>query len=243
MLYKSKESRVETLKESIYHQFQTLWVLDNRSVYGYEAFLRHTSNMNPEELFQFARDENQLYEFDTLSILKAIEEFSVVSDSKLFLNVYPSTVINKDFPRLINSIIKKYPLVVNYLVLELNETSLENEIWSEPQLKERINWLKKLGLCIAIDDVGKGAASLQQIIEYKPQYIKLDRYFSIELGRTLEKQQMISSIVNYCKSFEVKLILEGIETHVDLSIAKALNIDIGQGFVLGKPQLLNSIHK
>lgn len=52
---------------------------------------------------------------------------------------------------------------------------------------------------------------------------------------------MISLIVNYCKYFEIQVILEGLETPMDLSIAKKLNVGIGQGYVLGKPLPLQTL--
>jgi EAL domain-containing protein (putative c-di-GMP-specific phosphodiesterase class I) len=75
------------------------------------------------------------------------------------------------------------------------------------------------------------------ILELEPDFIKLDRLFSLDLSKSTSKQKMISLFVEYCKN-NTKLILEGIETPEDLAIAKCLGVDIGQGYVLDMPKLL-----
>lgn len=37
------------------------------------------------------------------------------------------------------------------------------------------------------------------------------------------------------------MILEGIETDSDLSVAKSLGVDFGQGYLLGKPDKINKL--
>jgi EAL domain-containing protein (putative c-di-GMP-specific phosphodiesterase class I) len=91
----------------------------------------------------------------------------------------------------------------------------------------------------SLDDVGKGIAGLNKIIEFAPNYIKLDRYFSMGLSQSKEKQQIISLLIQYANG-KMGLILEGIEEEVDLEQAKILNVPVVQGYLLGKPEKLTA---
>ncbi len=220
--------------ENIYHHYQPLWDFKGWTIYGYEAFIR-SDIFNPEELFTVAKRENRLYELDILSIKKAVEKFTGLGHFTLFVNIYPSTIVHKDFRSFFTSLLDVHPSMIQRLVIELNETIVEQELWESYELKERISWLRELGVFIALDDVGNGATTLQKIIDYKPDFIKLDRFFAKKLADSLEKQHMLSFFVSYSNRFKSHLILEGIETTGDLTVAKELKVQMGQGYLLGRP--------
>ncbi|MGJ9458485.1 EAL domain-containing protein [Oceanobacillus sp. CF4.6] len=108
-------------------------------------------------------------------------------------------------------------------------------------MKSNISLLKKRGFQIAIDDVGKGSASLKSIIELEPDYLKMDNYFAFDLSVSEQKQEMIKSFMTYCENTNTKFILEGIEKTEDLAVAKDLGVLYGQGFLLGKPTSLKNM--
>lgn len=219
----------------IHHVFQPLWNLENWSISGYECFLRSNSNLNPEEIFSEARKNDCLFQLDIYSLTKAIEEYAKFSQVPLFINIFPSTILHEEFPLIINELLDTYPKAVGRFILELNESTEEEQIWLIPALKEKIRWLQDQGVSIAIDDVGKGAASLQKMVEFQPCFVKLDRYFSEGLSESRRKQKIVSFLSTYCLEENITLVLEGIETPSDLACAKALKISLGQGYILGRP--------
>lgn len=222
---------------NIHHVYQPLWNLEQWKAFGYEAFIRTNTKLNPEELFQLARQQNQLFELDTLSIKKSISTFPayLVEETYLFINIFPSTLLNDRFPQFIDELISFFPFIVGRVVFEINETKEEEHIWGTPTLNEKLDYLKETGFLFALDDVGKGAASLQKIIELKPEFLKLDRYFSVGLAQDKAKQRLLSLLVNYCHN-RMLLIIEGIEESIDLTKAVHLKIPIAQGYLLGRPQ-------
>ncbi|RDI40023.1 EAL domain-containing protein [Falsibacillus pallidus] len=228
---------------SVEHYFQPIWRIAHWKVYGYEGLLRFGSGnrINPEELFDEARSEGLLYEFDTLSFVKAIEQFPFMDFDQqlLFLNVYPSTILHPDFIELLIRLIEKHPELPGRVVLEMNETIEEEYAWNDPDLPQKLDVIKKFGFLIALDDVGKGAATFQKMIDFKPTFVKLDRYFSEGLAYSKEKQETISMLSQYLDP-QMTFILEGVEQDVDLAQAKMLNVPIVQGYLLGEPQKLET---
>ncbi|WP_313803464.1 EAL domain-containing protein [Cytobacillus sp.] len=228
--------------QSIDIVYQPMWNLMNWKVFAYEALLRFPNGAfcrNIEKAFEFARDTGCLFELDTKAIIQAIDSFPFdrLKEELLFINVYPSTILHENFENLIALIQKGYPNIEKKIVFELSETDKEEPIWDRSEFKEKIAIIKENGFRIAIDDIGKGGASLCKIIEFSPHFIKLDRYFANNLHKSKEKQQMVALLLQFSKQ-KMDLILEGVETNKDLGQAIALNISFAQGYLLGKPETI-----
>ncbi|HJV16846.1 MAG TPA: EAL domain-containing protein [Bacillales bacterium] len=223
-------------KNDFFHCYQHLYKLKCMSAIGAELLLR-TEMGNPEFIFQLAREENKLFELDTKSIDRAFQTFFSQQEivGLLFSNIFPSTILHPNFPSFVAYLLEHYPNLSKNVVFEIIETE---KVDDEEKLKEKVQFLKKWGFQIAVDDVGKGWSSLCLIIELEPDFIKLDRYFSIDLANSAKKQKMIKLLLHFFEDTDTKMILEGIETSSDLRMAQSLGIHFCQGYLLSKPMPL-----
>ncbi|QRG65517.1 EAL domain-containing protein [Brevibacillus choshinensis] len=225
-------------KEEYYHAFQPICDLPGKNRLGYEALLRSKQAVNPEALFQTAKEKNELLELDTRSLQYALLSFFQSPDrctnELLFVNIFPSTIVEDSFPAFIQGIARDFKPYLNQIVLEINESIMEGKVWNEPVFLERIDELRKAGILIALDDVGEGTTTFRKILEIAPDYIKIDRFFSQNLSESLEKQKVVRLLVEYCKD-GAQLILEGVEEEEDFACAASLGVAIGQGYLFGKP--------
>ena len=232
------------LKRRLYdHQFQPILDIHSMMVFGCESLIRPKNFRSPESLFSTAMKLNKLFELDLFSITTAIQSFNnhldrITLDTHLFLNIYPSTLVSKNFIKTFVNRIESSAIPPNRFVLEINESE---HIESYSLLKEKILKLQALGVQIALDDFDKGTSPFKKILELEPNYIKLDKYLSTNLAQSVKKQKLINLFINYCSSNNIKVILEGIETDSDLSVAKSLGVDFGQGYLLGKPDKINKL--
>ncbi len=222
-----------------YSLFQPIIWLENMHVYGHEALLRSSEHVSPERLFRLARKHRVLYELDRGAMARSISTYvqqlnSYGSVAWLFINIFPSTLLNPAFSEWVarELLCDEFPL--DRIVLEINEAPEEEKMWNIALLGEKLSEMRQFGFRIALDDVGSGAASLKKIVEYKPDIVKLDRYFGKQLAISAAKQKMVSLFVEFCRG-ERLLILEGIEHADDLSVARSLGVPLGQGFLLGCP--------
>jgi EAL domain-containing protein (putative c-di-GMP-specific phosphodiesterase class I) len=227
-------------EERFYHYYQPIFNLETGIKIAYEGLLRSKEYKSPEVPFQIARKENILYRLDTRSMYKAMLSYFEVQKSGedidlLFLNILPSTLIHLEFQSFIDKIKSDSRIQNQKIVFEINE--VEEIPYSDLFLKN-INDLKKEGFIIAVDDVGMGYSSLRTIIELQPKFVKMDRYFALDLSLSETKQEMLKSIVTFCGNIGSQLVLEGIEEERDLEMAKALGVIYGQGYLLGKPSSL-----
>ncbi|WP_312113392.1 EAL domain-containing protein [Brevibacillus reuszeri] len=232
----------DLLLGSHYPVFQPLVHLGSGEIFGYEALLRSKTASSPDALFRNARLENRLYELDTYSMRTAISSYfnkmnRLGNSPFLFLNVFPSTLLNPGFLDFLHGHVQKYRSIHQQIVLEINEANEEDKMWDIRLLGQKIRELRQHGFLIALDDVGSGAASLKKIVEYEPDIVKLDRYFGNQLSVSSAKQRLVSLFVDFCLG-QIQLVLEGMEEPEDLAIAQALGVPIGQGFFLGRPNPL-----
>lgn len=213
---------------SITHWFQPIYHLKNNSIIGYEALLRDASELqvSPVDIFREADENGYRNILDLISIKTAIESFKDETNP-LFLNIFPSTLLERDFLAWWDiHVVPKIPVVLELLENE----PIEN--WEE--LKKVTKELQARGVKIAVDDMGGGYSFFQQWIELDPDFIKLDRYFAENLSVSSRKQKTVRSLVDLL-SDTTEIIIEGIEKEEDLNVAELLGITYAQGFFLGRP--------
>jgi EAL domain-containing protein (putative c-di-GMP-specific phosphodiesterase class I) len=224
-------------KGNFTHHYQPIYNIQSNSVIGYEGLLRSEKYPNPEHAFLEAREKNSLFELDSCSLQKAIFTYQSagysIDNGLLFLNIIPSTLENKDFFDFVNKIMKENQ--GQQIVLEISETE---EMTVSSEMIRKLEKLRGLGIRIAVDDFGKSYSHFKTIIEMGPEFIKLDRYLTADLSSSLKKQAIIQYCLDFCSQFNSKLILEGIETELELEMAKQLGVIYAQGFFLGRPAIL-----
>ena len=117
------------------------------------------------------------------------------------------------------------------VVLEVTE----HEVISDyPAFREAID---RIGprFELAVDDTGAGFASLRHILELRPAFLKLDRWLIEGLDRDEARQAMVVGIGHFARSSGCRIIAEGIETAAERDTLRGLGIELGQGYLLGRP--------
>ncbi|MFD2444710.1 EAL domain-containing protein [Bacillus sp. CGMCC 1.16607] len=221
-----------------YNEFQPLWSNLSKSIFAYEALLRTPTKMNPTELFNYARSRNLLYDLDIAAILNAVKEYPLkfLNEFYLFINIFPSTIVHKDFNSFLEKMIAVYPHIKGRVVFEINEDPIEENIWEQSSFKARLQLLKNEGFKLAFDDIKNIESSLCKINNFCPHFVKLDRTFIKKLY--LKEDQSGISFLQGDESVDIDLVIEGIETESDLLRAINMGIPIIQGYYISKPHRL-----
>jgi EAL domain-containing protein (putative c-di-GMP-specific phosphodiesterase class I) len=95
--------------------------------------------------------------------------------------------------------------------------------------------LRRVGFGFAIDDAGAGYASFALIAALRPTVIKIDREIVAGIARDDAKQALVEAFVAFGRRIGARLLAEGIERRADLAMVTALGVDLGQGYLLGRP--------
>ncbi|NMB30155.1 MAG: EAL domain-containing protein, partial [Clostridiales bacterium] len=91
------------------------------------------------------------------------------------------------------------------------------------------------GVIIALDDFGTGYSSLSYLKNFPIRYLKIDKSFIDEIFNSKKDYAITGSIINLVHSLDIKTVAEGVETQGQFDYLNKLNIDLVQGYLLGKP--------
>ncbi len=124
----------------------------------------------------------------------------------------------------------------SHLVVELLEDEGINQF---DVMKNFIKDMKQLGAKIAIDDFGSGYSNFSRLLEYEPDYLKIDA----SLMKNIANDEFSLNIVETIKSFADKqgyqVVAEYVADKAIFDIINKLGIEYSQGYYIGKPEPLN----
>jgi diguanylate cyclase (GGDEF)-like protein len=98
-----------------------------------------------------------------------------------------------------------------------------------------IQELRDHGATIALDDFGKGHASLMHLVNLPVHILKIDRDFIKGLHTTPHHNAIVKGLVNMAHHMGIKVVAEGIETDAQLDFLMQIGCDMGQGHLFAKP--------
>jgi EAL domain-containing protein (putative c-di-GMP-specific phosphodiesterase class I) len=209
---------------------------DTRSWHYLECLIRGPKGTNlesPEVLFDYARRKNRESDLDRAcmtTILAASRDLPCEVD--LGINVHASTIVDPTFPAFLEASLEEAGLRARRLVIEVVEHARP---WDTAGFQKGLERLRRLGVRIAVDDVGLGEANLLMILSCRPDYLKIDRYFVHGARSDFHRQAVLTSIAQLARPFGARAIAEGVETEEDLRAVSAVGIDLVQGYLFGEP--------
>ena len=206
--------------------FQPIVDLRRNEIVGYEALTRFTDGSNSEVLFDEAAAVGLGVDLETATLGAALAAAEALPGSAwLNLNASPELILaGEPLRRLLAGISR-------HLVLEVTEHA---PIADYPAFRAAMAALGP-NVEFAVDDTGTGFASLRHIVELRPAFVKLDRSLMAGIESDEARQAMIVGLCHFAQVTGCRLIVEGIETDRELTVLRALAIELGQGYLLGRP--------
>jgi len=215
--------------------FQPIYRLDPLKFHGIEILTRPAQSgifHNPEALFEAALQYGLYAELEILSWSIALSSLARhVDGQRLFLNCNPYFIESAQFLR-VKAMLEKNGISPDTIVLEITERSAISDF---KRFYEQLRHYRDYGFQFAVDDVGGGYASLESIIETKPEVVKIDYHIVRGVCHDTYKQSIVKFIVSFCKENGIFSIAEGIERREDFDLLKSMGVDAGQGFYMYKP--------
>ena len=151
-------------------------------------------------------------------------------DMTLSCNLTRITISEKDFVQKIKEISDKYDFDRSKLLIEITEDSIEkNLIVAMLNIIE----IKKLGFCIALDDIGSGYTSFVSLCEYPIDVVKIDRQILLLAG-TEKGKKLFMGIVSLAHYLNLKVVCEGVETEEQSKLVTESECDYIQGWYYSK---------
>jgi EAL domain-containing protein (putative c-di-GMP-specific phosphodiesterase class I) len=146
------------------------------------------------------------------------------------LNLTPATCMD---PRT-QGLLEHSQLAVDRIVIELNGHVPANQYAA---LTASLAPLRGRGLRIAVDGAAAGFTSMDQVLELRPDIIKLGRPFIDGIESSEWQRLRATAMVELARHIGAALAAQGVETQEELAAVTELGITAAQGYLLGRPSV------
>jgi EAL domain-containing protein (putative c-di-GMP-specific phosphodiesterase class I)/DNA-binding response OmpR family regulator len=206
--------------------FQPIVDLATETTIGYEALTRFADGTRPDRRFADAAAVGLGYELEAATLAAAVHAAEELPpDAWLSLNVSPGFLLDESRLRVVMHAARRP------LVLEITEHVVIEDYAAFRACVAELS----ADLRYAVDDAGAGFSSFRHILELRPDFVKLDLALVRDIDADEIRQALVAGIVYFARSSHCRLVAEGIETTAELAMLRSLGVDLGQGYVLGRP--------
>jgi EAL domain-containing protein (putative c-di-GMP-specific phosphodiesterase class I) len=156
-------------------------------------------------------------------------------NARLSINVFPQTMLDRQWMTLFEETVAREPDVSERLILEVNESCSMLEPARTRAFMER---LRGYGVCFALDDFGARHAALHHLRDFRFDILKIDSQFvrDIELGS--DNAFFVETLVGIARRFDMMTVAEAVQDATEARRLAELGIEHFQGFYFGCPGLM-----
>jgi EAL domain-containing protein (putative c-di-GMP-specific phosphodiesterase class I) len=210
---------------------------------GFETLIRwhHPERgiIMPDDFIPVAERMNLIQAIDrkmlemACDILPKMHE-AIKGDAKPFISVNLSG-INFDDESMVSGVedvLKATDIDPKFIKLEITEGAF---IGNADRAAKILEGLRHLGVSVDLDDFGVGYSSLGYLHRFAIDGIKIDRSFTKRARDNKKSQDMIAAIVGLAQTFDLGVIVEGVETQDEVDHLIKIGCKEGQGYLYGKP--------
>lgn len=212
-------------------------------LFALEALTRgpqHTSIERSDVLFEYVRRKRREAEVDLIAMAAALREASrLPAMPSLSLNVHAVTLEReRRLPIWLAEQAAEHAVPLDRIIIEIVEHAPS---WSGPQFLENLDRLRRLGVRIALDDVGLGQSNFRMIVDCRPDLLKIDRHFVDGSHADPLRRAVLESISELACRIGARSVAEGIEDERDVATVTATGISLFQGYLFCRPSALAAL--
>jgi len=155
-----------------------------------------------------------------------------IQSRKLSMNLAIKQIEQEDFLDFIKELVKEQGCAFEHIEFEVTETQIMRKPIESIEILKQIS---ALGISIAIDDFGTGYSSLAYLKRLPINKLKIDKSFIDNLPCDPEDSAITSTIINLCKSLNIDVIAEGVETEEQKKFLSHHQSNYIQGYLYSRP--------
>ena len=226
------ETRRMLTDERLSLVYQPVVDLTTRTIHHYEALLRFPDGASTFETVVFTEDTGLIMDLDLIVCRQAIEALKRSVDASVAVNMSGRSIQNDSFRHALIELTGSLGALRNRLLFELTESS---EIADMTEAELFLARLRRAGHAVCLDDFGAGATAYNYLRRFDVDFLKIDGPFLKAAGGRGRERALIRSICTLCGEIGCKVIGEMIEDEDAAFLSASLGIELGQGWLFGKP--------
>ncbi len=213
-----------------------------KKMVGCEALIRwfpeEGDMLSPDIFIPIAEQTGQIIELGDWILNNVFQQISYWQTLPYFkgmvtaINVSVRQLGTSEFREKLVKAINKHGIKPEYIEIEVTETATFDDhkiFFSE------LEKIHNLGVKISIDDFGTGHSSLDYLRKMPVDVIKIDRSFIQDIGKDVQDEELIRTILAISKTMSIQVIAEGVETVEQLIFLEENQVDDIQGYYFSEP--------
>ena len=201
---------------------------DLNAIVGAEALARFPDGRGPDAWFADAALAGCTADLELALLQVALERVDQLpAHTYLTVNVSPLLVADPRFEALLYD-----GHDLGRLVVEVTEHAA---IASYGAVLDVLAPYRRMGLRLAVDDVGAGYASFAHVLELRPEIIKVDRSVITRIPRDAAARALVTAITRLAAEMDASVVAEGVESALELRSLQVLGVHLVQGYLLSRP--------
>lgn len=244
------------LKSSLFNAFekkqfkvyyQPIIEIETERVVGFEALLRWVHPdfglLCPEKFISVAENSGFIFnleEFVLDSAIASVKRLQKEFQKRFYIAINFSLrqFLDESLLDIINNYLNVHNFNPSDLILEITERTAMQK---PEKTKQILNEIRKKGIKIAIDDFGTAYSSLEYLIEFEVDKIKIDKKFVLSMLNNKKAMTVVKMIIGLCRTLNILSAAEGVETQKHLIKLKDLGCREAQGYYFSPPIELSSL--
>lgn len=221
--------------------YQPIVRIETGKICGYEALVRWSDptmgSLSPAQFVPTLEEFHTIDKMDCFVLRKACEDLGA-----LIAAGEPVVPVSINLSRLDFELCDVFELAERYseqfniprgmIDIEITESALNSD---SDQLSVEVERFRDAGYHIWVDDFGSGYSSLNHLLNYKFDVLKLDLEFLRSYNEHPRAAELIRHIVQGALSLGVSPLQEGVETAEHLEFLREIGCVMAQGYYFARP--------
>lgn len=226
--------------DGFYVEYQPVVHAQTGEIVGAEALVRWKKEpygiVPPGMFIDWLESNPCMYDLGNFVLKQALTdavEFRK-SNPDFFINVNMSAkqLERKTFCGVVMALLKETGFPAGQLCLELTERCRSMPV---SVMEEKLLYLKRHGVRLAMDDYGTGSASSSVLLQTPMDEIKIDMSFIRGITDNQTKQALVRSMVDFANKADLKSCLEGVEDEKLQNYLRSFGATWFQGYYYSRP--------
>ena len=222
--------------------YQPICHMETGAIVGAEALIRWNSarlgRVSPTEFIPVAESTGLVHRISDWVLCHALEQLAqwqdIAPQFTLSINISPLELEDDDFLDRIMQRIAGAGIASNHFGIEITERGIYSNL---ERYLQSLQGLRDMSLRLKVDDFGIGQSGLAQLLQFRFDEVKVDRFFIPTNAQNLEKVAICRAIANLSEGINFDLVAEGIEQTAQRDLMLGLNYRYGQGYLFSRPML------
>ena len=234
-------------KDYIKVYYQPIIRVATGDICGYEALVRWIDPKDgilaPAYFIETLEHFHLMHFVDEYMVKRVCQDYRALKDSGEVVVPVSVNVSRLDFEvcdvfKLLEDFTEIYDVPRNMIEVEITESAFDD---TTGLIKEEVKKIRNAGYEIWIDDFGSGYSSLNSIVDYEFDVLKLDMAFLRSIDNSPKAKPLVKYVVEAANEMGISPLCEGVESEENYEFLKEIGCDRAQGYYFGKPMPLDEL--